>query len=110
MQRNRHDAETHLSPVQRLHSRLECHAGSQGVLPDVRELPLATGTAVARLQSGAGEAVDALRRKLSCGRPGDEMRAAVAIIDHAARGVELLDLTDRIEALEALEKARKGRR
>lgn len=58
-------------------------------------------SAVARIQDAAGEAVTALRRNLTCGRAGDEIRAAVAILDHAARGVELLDLAERLDALES---------
>jgi hypothetical protein len=58
-------------------------------------------SAIARIQNATGEAVDALRRNLTCGRSGDEIRAAVAILDHASRGVELMDLAERLDALES---------
>jgi len=58
-------------------------------------------SAIARIQGATSEAVDALRRNLTCGRPGDEIRAAVAILAHAARGVELLDLAARLDTLES---------
>jgi hypothetical protein len=44
--------------------------------------------ALGRLRQVTGEAVDTLRRNLSCGRPGDEIRAAVAVLDHALRDFE----------------------
>ncbi len=56
--------------------------------------------AVARLQNVAYEAVDALQRNLTCGRPGDEIRAAATILERATRGVELIDLAERLDALE----------
>jgi hypothetical protein len=57
---------------------------------------------VGRLQQAAATAVDALERNLTCGKPGDEIRAAVAVLDHAARGLELGDLMERVEELERL--------
>lgn len=57
---------------------------------------------VTRLQQVAEAAVGALERNLTCGRPGDEIRSAVAILDHAARGLELGDLLERVEELERL--------
>ncbi|WP_439621810.1 hypothetical protein [Gemmata sp.] len=56
--------------------------------------------AIGRLQSAAGQAVDALVRNLACGKPGDEIRAAVAILEHGYRGAELLDLADRLAMVE----------
>ena len=55
---------------------------------------------VTRLQQAAALAVDALERNLSCGKPGCEIQAAVAVLDHAAKGLELADLTERLEAVE----------
>jgi hypothetical protein len=52
----------------------------------------AVEAAVARIQGSAGAAVDTLTRNLTCGRPGDEIRAAVAILDHAGRGLAEADL------------------
>lgn len=56
--------------------------------------------AVGQLQNTVGEAVEALRRNLTCGAPAGEIKAAVAVIQHAFQGVELLDLADRLAALE----------
>jgi hypothetical protein len=52
-----------------------------------------------------GQAVETLGRNLACGRPTAENRAAVAILEQATRGVELLDLAARVEALEAQDNA-----
>jgi hypothetical protein len=54
---------------------------------------------VARLLAVTGEAVEALRRNLGCGKPAAEIRAATAILDHAARGVEAVDLAEQIAAI-----------
>jgi hypothetical protein len=49
--------------------------------------------AVERLQGGVGEAVDALRTVARDGaKDGDRVRAAVALLDHAFRGLELPDV------------------
>ena len=56
--------------------------------------------AVARLQQTATEAVAALRRNLSCGRPAAEVTAARAVLEQAFKGAELLDLIERVEKLE----------
>jgi hypothetical protein len=61
--------------------------------------------AVARLQRLATEAADTLGRNLTCGKPGDEVRAAVAVLDQAFRGAELLDLAGQLAELrQAVEK------
>src|SRR5687768_11306822 len=52
--------------------------------------------AIARMQSAAGEAVDVLRQALGTDRPADRIRAAVALLDHAIKGAELLDLAERV--------------
>jgi hypothetical protein len=57
--------------------------------------------AIGRLQAAATEAVDTLRRNLTCGAPSVEVRAASAILDQAVRCVELFDLAERVEQLEA---------
>ena len=57
---------------------------------------------IGRLQRAGTEAVDALERNLKCGRPGDEIRAALGILDHATRGLELGDLLERVQELERL--------
>jgi hypothetical protein len=57
--------------------------------------------AIGRLQAAATEAVDALRRNLTCGTPSVEVRAATAILDQAIKAVVLFDLAERVEHLEA---------
>lgn len=57
-------------------------------------------SAIARLQAAAEKAVAALERNLTGRRASNQIRAAVAILDRAVRGVELLDLAERVEALE----------
>jgi hypothetical protein len=58
--------------------------------------------AVGRLQQAAGEAVEALRRNLTTGRPADQVRAAGLILQHALGTAEVLDVAERLEALERL--------
>jgi hypothetical protein len=55
---------------------------------------------IADLQRAASEAVETLRRNLSCGSPQAEIRAALAIVDLAIRGVDLVDHEERISDLE----------
>jgi hypothetical protein len=62
--------------------------------------------ALAKVQAAAGDAVETLRRNLACGHPGSEIRAAVAIIEHAIKAVEVLDLHQRLDDLEALIRGR----
>ena len=57
---------------------------------------------IGRVQRVAGDAVDALERNLTCGRPGDEIRAALGVLDLATRGLEIGDLLERVEELERL--------
>jgi hypothetical protein len=59
-------------------------------------------TAIGRLQQTAGKAVDTLERNLACGQAGNEIRAALGILDHATKAAELLDLVERVEELERL--------
>jgi hypothetical protein len=61
-----------------------------------------TESAIARVQRGADKAVDALERNLRCGRPADEIRAALGMLDLATRGLEVGDLLERVEDLERL--------
>src|SRR3954469_19033290 len=46
--------------------------------------------ALTQLQSITGEAVATLQRNLYCGHGPTEVRAAVAILEHAVKSVELL--------------------
>jgi hypothetical protein len=55
---------------------------------------------VARLLKATGKAVDTLEVNLVAERPSDQIRAAVAILEHAGRGVELLDLAERLAEVE----------
>ncbi len=56
--------------------------------------------AITAIQRATGEAVEALRRNLTCGVPAAEIAAAKAIMDQAVKGVELVDLAERVGALE----------
>jgi methyl coenzyme M reductase gamma subunit len=58
--------------------------------------------AVGRLQHATGQAVEALQRALTCGRPSAEIRAAVAILDHSLKAVEVRDLAGQVEELREL--------
>jgi hypothetical protein len=53
----------------------------------------------AQLQVTTGEAVESLRRNLTCGIPAVEVRAAVSIMDLSVRGVELFDIENRMAAM-----------
>jgi hypothetical protein len=55
---------------------------------------------IGRVQHAAGKAVATLEMNLRCGRPGDEIRAALGILDFATRGLEVGDLLERVEELE----------
>src|SRR5262249_12778347 len=57
---------------------------------------------IGRLQRATGKAVEALERNLSCGHAGNQIRAALGILDHAVKAVELVDLIERVEELERL--------
>ena len=57
--------------------------------------------AIANLQQAATEAAATLRRNLTCGVASVEVRAALAVLEQAIKGAELLDLAERVAALEA---------
>jgi hypothetical protein len=59
---------------------------------------------IARLQRATVAAVRTLRKALTCGHSATEVRAAIAILEHASRGVELVDLAQRIKVLEQARK------
>jgi hypothetical protein len=61
----------------------------------------ALAAAVGLLHGLAAPAARALRAALRADRAGDRIRAAMAIIDRAVAGAELLDILPRLEALEA---------
>ena len=56
--------------------------------------------AVGQVQQASSQAVDVLRRNLNCGNPLVRVRAALAILDKAMLGVELIAVTSRLEELE----------
>ncbi len=52
------------------------------------------------LSAATADAVQTLRRNLTCGNAAAEIRAAAAILDHAYKAAELLDVAKRLEELE----------
>jgi hypothetical protein len=54
---------------------------------------------IARLQQASGAAVTTLQECLNADKAGDQIRAAVAILDHCHRGAELLDLAGQVQEL-----------
>jgi hypothetical protein len=62
--------------------------------------------ATGRLQQAAGQAVDALLRNLTCGRPAAEIRAAATILQLAHQAVELVELEQRVAELEGADPRR----
>jgi hypothetical protein len=56
---------------------------------------------VARLLTLTEQACEALRRNLTAERPADQLKATALILEHAARGVEVLDLARQIAELRA---------
>lgn len=56
--------------------------------------------AIGTLQGATSEAVETLRRNLTHDNGNVQVRAAVAILDHATKAIELMDLAERVEALE----------
>lgn len=62
-------------------------------------------TSISELQTATSEAVDTLRRNLSCENPHAEIAAAKAIIEFSLKGIELADMVARLERLEELHRA-----
>jgi hypothetical protein len=56
--------------------------------------------AILRLQHTAQEAVEALKRNLTCRVPAVEVKAALGILDQAVKAAELYELQERVKALE----------
>jgi hypothetical protein len=65
--------------------------------------------AVVVLQKLTTSAAVALGRNLTCGTPGVEVRAALAVFDTAFKAAELLDLVGRLEELERRDRERQER-
>lgn len=57
---------------------------------------------VARLLNSTTEAVDTLKKNLTCGKPGVEVRAAAEIIKQGLHGVEVLDLENEVQQLKEI--------
>jgi hypothetical protein len=57
---------------------------------------------VSRLLTATTEAVATLKRNLTCGKPGVEVRSALAIIQQGLHGVETLDLEAELAELRAI--------
>jgi hypothetical protein len=56
--------------------------------------------AIGQLQHITSEAVKALERNLTCGKPTVEVRAALGILEYAVKAVELYDLEERLSEIE----------
>jgi lactam utilization protein B len=55
---------------------------------------------IGELQAATSQAVETLKRNLTCGSPSAEIRAASAILDNSFRGVEIYEFTNRLEKIE----------
>jgi hypothetical protein len=56
--------------------------------------------AVGRLQQATAEAVEVLRRNMTCGSPAVEVRAAALVVEKAMSGVQLIELVTLLEDME----------
>ncbi|HUF04347.1 MAG TPA: hypothetical protein VMM38_09245 [Aridibacter sp.] len=56
--------------------------------------------AISQLQGITSEAVETLRRNLTCDQPSVEIRSAQIILQSAVGGVETIDLLERLEKIE----------
>ena len=59
-----------------------------------------------RLQGLLAKAAETLAQTMETGTPSVALRAAVAVIEQAYKGAELLDLAERVRALEESEPRR----
>ena len=57
-------------------------------------------SSISQIQAATEQAVETLKRNLTCDAPSTEVRAAQIIIDAAIRGIENLDILERLERLE----------
>ena len=91
--------------VRRVSLWLSQDARFQAAYREARSVAL--GQATARLQAGAGEAVDALRALMALKeRPDVRVRAALGVLAAAMKAEELDNLVARVEALEQRPNAR----
>ncbi len=58
-------------------------------------------SAIAQMQNAASEAVETLRRNLTCENSAVETRTAQIIFENSIRGLELTDILSRLEVLES---------
>lgn len=58
--------------------------------------------AVGGLQGATKEAVETLRRNLSCGHAAVEVRSAQIILEQSFKAIEIQELQERLERLEAM--------
>ncbi len=61
---------------------------------------------IASLQQAAIEAVTCLRRNLTCGQAGAEVRAASVILNQVLGALDRLELEERLQRLESLSEAK----
>lgn len=97
-----------------------CDSGETTLYRWLREDPFKRAYAEARrrhmeqattvLQQASTEAVETLRKNLSCGVPAAEISAARTILDMGFRGVEIQELEARLSAIEEAERAEKDGR
>ena len=69
-------------------------------LADARRQAFAN--AIALLETSTGEAIKTLRGELTGEKAGDRIRAAIALLESAFRGKELLSHEERIKELESI--------
>jgi hypothetical protein len=69
----------------------------------------AVENSLAQIQNVTNEAVETLRRNLTCENPSVEVRTAQIILDNAVKAVELTDLAERVEKLEQSIKISQGK-
>lgn len=58
--------------------------------------------ALGLIQGATSDAVKRLKENLTCGKPSDENRAAIALLDYAFKVVEVRQLEERLAALERM--------
>ncbi len=66
--------------------------------------------AIGALQAATIEAVETLRRNLTCGNAFAENSAAIAILDKSFKAIELDEIAERVKCLEQLLEQKEGKR
>jgi hypothetical protein len=62
--------------------------------------------AVNRLLAGCDKAMQALERNLTCGAPSTEVRAALGVLGHALKGMEVTAFAERLAEIEEMLKGK----